>query len=393
MRPTVPLILFGACDRHNFGDLLFPHIAAALQPDREIIIAGLAARDLTPDGGHRVAPLAQLAGQWRDRPVEILHVGGEILTCDAWQAAVMLQPPAEAQAAIAHYEQQPALRQAWVEAQIGIADRAPYTVARARFPHATRVAYQAVGGVALDACDPALRTEVVTKLGEADDVNVRDLRTQAQLAASGIHAELVPDPATRVAELFGAEVRRHIDGGEVAGMRCAFPQGYLAIQFSADFGDDATLAGIAAQLDGLAAATGLGMVFFRAGAAPWHDDLEVYRRTVGRMRAGAARLFASLHLWDICALIAASRGYCGSSLHGRIVAAAYALPRVSLIHPGQAGRPTKQAAYAETWEPAGMNTVVSLDGIEAALRAALSCRTIHGNPSRGADHPPGRQRL
>ena len=27
---NAPLILFGACDRHNLGDLLFPHIAAAL---------------------------------------------------------------------------------------------------------------------------------------------------------------------------------------------------------------------------------------------------------------------------------------------------------------------------------------------------------------------------
>lgn len=372
MRATVPLILFGACDRHNFGDLLFPHVAAALQPDREIIIAGLAARDLTAYGGHRVAPLAVLAELWRDRPVEILHVGGEILTCDAWQAAVMLQTPEGAQAAIAHYENQPALRQVWVKAQLGIADRAPYAVARKRFPRATRVAYQTVGGVALDACDPALRAEVLTKLGEADHVSVRDRRTQAQLAASGIHVELVPDSAAMVTALFGAQIGLHGDAGEVAGLRRDFPQGYLAVQFSADFGDDATLAGIAAQLDRLAAATGLGIVFFRAGAAPWHDDLEVYRRTVIRMREGAVRLFTSLHLWDICALIATSHGYCGSSLHGRIVAAAYALPRVSLIHPDQAVRPTKQAAYAETWEPAGMNTVVLPDGIDAALQAALS---------------------
>ena len=27
-----PIILFGAFDRHNFGDLLLPHIAAALMP-------------------------------------------------------------------------------------------------------------------------------------------------------------------------------------------------------------------------------------------------------------------------------------------------------------------------------------------------------------------------
>ncbi|MBE0547855.1 MAG: polysaccharide pyruvyl transferase family protein, partial [Rubrivivax sp.] len=37
------IILFGAFDRHNLGDLLFPHIAAALLPGRTLVYAGLAA--------------------------------------------------------------------------------------------------------------------------------------------------------------------------------------------------------------------------------------------------------------------------------------------------------------------------------------------------------------
>lgn len=212
----------------------------------------------------------------------------------------------------------------------------------------------------------------MAKLSEADDVSVRDRRAQAQLAAAGMQAGLEPDPAVMVAELFGAEIGRHMDGGEVAEMRRAFPQGYLAVQFSADFGDDATLAAIAAQLGRLVAETGLCVVFFRAGAAPWHDDLDVYRRTVARMRDGAARIFASLHLWDICALIAASRSYCGSSLHGRIVAAAFALPRLGLVHPAEAGQATKQATYAETWEEPGMPHTVGTGAFAGGMRAALT---------------------
>ena len=41
----IPTILFGAFDRHNFGDLLFPHVAAALLPGRKLAFAGLAERD------------------------------------------------------------------------------------------------------------------------------------------------------------------------------------------------------------------------------------------------------------------------------------------------------------------------------------------------------------
>ena len=57
--PSSPLVLFGAFDRHNFGDLLFPHLLTALLPGQAFECAGLAARDLRAFGGHRVKPLAR----------------------------------------------------------------------------------------------------------------------------------------------------------------------------------------------------------------------------------------------------------------------------------------------------------------------------------------------
>ena len=151
-------------------------------------------------------------------------------------------------------------------------------------------------------------------------------------------------------------------------MRQAFPQGYIAVQFSVEFDDDATLSAIAAQLDTLAHSTGLGIVFFRAGAAPWHDELGAFARTGARMRA-PARVFMSLDLWDICALIAASRAYAGSSLHGRIVAMAFALPRVNFVHTAQRG---KQAAFAATWEDAQVPAAVQADSIAQAVLQAMA---------------------
>lgn len=51
-----PVVLFGAFDRHNLGDLLFAHIAAALLPGKDLIHAGLAERDLRALGGMRCGP-------------------------------------------------------------------------------------------------------------------------------------------------------------------------------------------------------------------------------------------------------------------------------------------------------------------------------------------------
>ncbi len=372
MESPAPTILFGAFDRHNFGDLLFPHIAAALLPGGNLIFAGLAERDLRPYGGHQVRALPQLALELRDCPANIVHAGGELLTCDAWQAAVMLLAPDEAQAVIARLDAHAAEKRKWAQGMLGIGDLAPYALARRLFPGAASVVYCGVGGVDLASRDAPFRAEVEAKLKQADQVGVRDRITLSCLAAAGIEARLMPDPAVMTAELFGEEIRCQAREGETARILDSLLQGYIAVQFSADFGDDATLSQIAGQLDQVSHESGLGVVFFRAGAAPWHDELDCYQRCAARMRAPAVKLFSSLHLWDICALLAHSRAYCGSSLHGRIVAMAFALPRVNLRHPAEAGLETKQAAYASTWEVPGMPITVAVAGIGQGLRQAMA---------------------
>lgn len=361
-----PTILFGAFDRHNFGDLLFPPIATALLPGIEPICAGLAERDLRPFGGQRVRALAELAGEYGTQALNLIHVGGELLTCEAWPAALMLQTTADAGPLIARYDRHPDNRRTWARQQTGLPDRAPYCAAPGLFP-AARVIYAGVGGVSLEQAEPALRREVLTKLAAAHAVGVRERTTLAHLQTAGISAELLPDPAVLVAELFGATICRHQHGDAVADILRRFPNGYLAAQFSADFGDDATLTAIASQLALLADARGLGIALFRAGAAPWHDDLDGLER-VARQLGSRARVFRSLHLWDICALIAASRGFCGSSLHGRIVASSWALPRLNFARHGEGA---KQAAWAATWETPELPGVADIGGIAAGMARAL----------------------
>jgi hypothetical protein len=346
------LILFGACDRHNLGDLLFPHIAAALLAPREVVVAGLAARDLTPCGGHHVRAIGEVLREWPGAPV--IHAGGELLCCDAWEAAVMLLPAEEAPGVIAQYDGRPE-RFDWARQFLGRDDRAPYCLGKSQSLQDGARIFLGIGGVDLDRRDLILREEVLAKLATADWVGVRDRLTLAQLAAAGIDAGLMPDPAVLTADLFGERIRERGEAGEVAALRAAFPQGYLAVQFAAALGDDATLARLAAGLAPVTA--GRGFVFFRAGAAPWHDDLAVYRRAAARLPG--ARLFASLDIWDLCALVASSAGFAGNSLHGRIVAQAFGVPVLEGIVPIG----TKVAAYRESW--AGRDAV-------AACRTAVA---------------------
>lgn len=369
-----PIILFGAFDRHNLGDLLFPHVAAALLGERDLVFAGLVERDMRPFGGHRVVALTGLAAAWGDVLVDVVHVGGEILDCDAWQAAVMTLAPDQAQAAITAWDGDARGQLAWAQRLLGIKRRAAYVAPKGLFQRPGMTVFNGVGGVGLAGRAPEFRAEIVASLKAADYVGVRDRITLEWLLDAGIDAHLMPDPAVMVATLFSKRIRRHGENGEVADVRRAFPRGYVAVQFSADFGDDATLDAIASELDRVTAEAGLAVVLFRAGAAPWHDDLECYRRAAARMKTSPVRVFESLNIWDICALIAGSRGYCGSSLHGRIVAMAFGLPGVNILHPGQAenGAATKQGAFAQAWDIDGMPGIVRVDGMAESIGQSIA---------------------
>ena len=364
-------ILFGAFDRHNFGDMLFPHVLARMLPGRTIRFAGLLECDLSAYGGHSVQAIATLASTFADQAFDIVHVGGELLTCDAWEATVMLSP---AERAMPIIEAHAAWRQApaeWAMAHLGRPMRAPYVLSKAQFARARRVVFNAVGGVGLEDRDPAMAAEVIDALRRADDVSVRDTVTQKTLLDARVAARLLPDPAVMVAELFGRTIGDHATSEAVASIRDACPNGYVAVQFSADFGDDRTLDTLAAQLDAVAATRGVGIAFFRAGIAPWHDDLAVYERTRQRMRTATAYLMTSPNVWDICALIANSSAYCGSSLHGRIVAAAFALPRVNLRHPARAAGPSKQTSFAAAWEDAEVPDEIGIGDLARGIDAAF----------------------
>lgn len=367
LRAPANVVLFGAFDRHNFGDMLFAHIALAEGPDTEsTTIAGLVAADLSALGGHHVERLADVLARQGNTPLHLIHVGGEILTCDRWVARVTTLGPAEAGRAIARCEHDHAARETWLRTQTAFSCPAPYVVRRSALPPGSQTEFRAVGGVGFAALDEAMRSHVVAALREAGRVTVRDAVTRRALADAGIVTALERDPIAGLRQHFGGQI---LD--RVSGISAGLGRDYLAIQFSADFGDDATLDRLAAQVGAIARETGLHVVLFRAGAAPWHDELAVLNRLRTRLADVRVSLFGSLDIWDICALIAGASGVIGSSLHVHIVAHAFDRPAVSLS--GADASPTGQAAklraYVGTWFADTPNLATPDDLAEVFSRA------------------------
>ena len=282
----------------------------------------------------------------------------------------MLQPPAEVPALIARLEAHPAERLDWARATLGLPGLAPYVAGRRLFPRAQLI-HAGVGGAGLQHSPPALRDEVIAALREADMVGVRDRQTLAHLHAAGIPAHLLPDPAVLTAERFGATIRAHASRGEVAAIGQRFPRGYLAVQLSADFGDDATLAALAADLAAISRARGLGLMLFCAGRAPWHDDPEPLQRLRRRLPDPASAVVAeSRHLMDLCALIASAALCCASSLHARIVADAFARPALSLV--GGTQQVAKLRAWLDTWYTPQRHHLAAPGNLRALAHSVLN---------------------
>jgi hypothetical protein len=263
---------------------------------------------------------------------------------------------------------------------LGTNDELPYVIGRDAFRWLASVSFTGVGGVAFDALPADARAALLERLASADALTVRDAVTQAQLHAAGVVAPLMPDPAELVETLFGDAIRARVTAPAIADLRQAFPGGWLAVQLSTEFADDATLAAIAGQLGAIPGDTGLGIVLFRAGAAPWHDDARQLARLARRIPLRQVRVFESLDLWDMCALLAHAHACLCSSLHGGIVARAFGVPTLGLEPPRPAqGR--KLAAYASTWHAVDAPVVRHFEHIGASLRAALA-----GDPAARRTH-------
>lgn len=331
---SCPIVLFGAFDRHNLGDFLLGWAAALRAAPRPCLFAGLRAADFSALGGFRVESLGDVLAGWKSRfgtaLLDLIHVGGEILDTDLWEAAVMLLPPDEAPAVIARLDRDLPGRAAWAGEFLANRRPAPYVVGRELLPVEGRLEFRAVGGVGLGRRDRDFAQAVAAALNSADTVTVRDERTREVLAAHGVAADLAPDPVTALGPWLAKEIS--------AVPR--LPGDYAAFQCAATFGDDRSLAALAAALGRL----GLPVVAFRAGAAPWHDDLAVYERLARRLRV-PMQIRESLHVRDIVAAIAHSRLCLASSLHALLVAGACGIPATGL----EEGEGGKLRAYADTW--------------------------------------------
>ena len=337
MKPSI--LLTGAFDRFNFGDLLFPLITREglrrLGVEAEFDVFATRRSDLSAAGA---LPTKSLQELYRSAPSPgdtLLLAGGEILDArwsGTWSA---LTTPGRAWWLKLLSKGLPAVADSLgrrVLSGPGPGRPLPWVFGPEDVGDGVRVAYNAVGGSGVHRLAPAFQEALRRRLDGAAFLSVRDPRTQETLGGWKLACpvRLAPDPAALMAEVFPTGWLERHQSREARDIRARFAEGgYLVVQLGR-YAARGRGPEIARELRRLHRSSGLAVVLVPLGQAAGHDDRQALARLQTRLSGLPTILASAATIFDILALIAGSRFFAGTSLHGNLTALAYRVPRVGL---------------------------------------------------------------
>ncbi|AJP72609.1 polysaccharide pyruvyl transferase family protein [Sphingomonas hengshuiensis] len=348
--PAPAIALTGTFDVRNYGDLLFPLIAAWRLARHGIRVEAYSPVGTDTGWADTIAPrpIAALAEAW-DRYAAFLIGGGNIIH----------------------------LRSASLPDYPEAIDRWAYPglwAGAARLGALTgRAVLWNAPGVPHRFSDEARAEIVAPALAESAYVSVRDRASRSYLKHRGV--AVVPDTAVEIAAMWPRETLAGHWAALLARKRMAAGR-YVAIHIKARAIDAGGEAGLAALLDGHAAATGRTPLLVAIGQC--HGDHLVAQRVGAAMAAPHLLLDDPLGLKEIAAAIAGAEAYIGCSLHGYITAFAYGRPGRIVARPrlikqdGFLAQIGREADLFERWAEALAPRPEQDSGESAAALAGLA---------------------
>lgn len=343
------LLATGAIERDNFGDLLYAVLLKERLPDWALSFGA----PIAP----AVSPLDDEVGNWAtlldtEDYGAAWVVGGEVGATPP-EYAYLTTYGTDARRRLAHSSLEES-RLALAKAMGGRVLDPPYIPRPSASPRNADVALvlNSVGlsGIAREA--GWRQPRLIAAVREADIVSVRDRASSAFLDEHGIAHRLAPDLAHTVA---------------MDRPRPRNASGPVLVHLSEHALNEQDIDAWAAALVAALPDADVPVRMFIAGLAPGHDteaSAEAVAAAVLRLAPGRdVTVSPARGIWDRVDEIAASRLWIGASLHGRIIASAYGVPRISLAKP-------KVDAYAADWD-AGQPYGVTVDSLAGAVTQAL----------------------
>ncbi|AWW29637.1 polysaccharide pyruvyl transferase family protein [Echinicola strongylocentroti] len=363
------VLIIGAFDRYNYGDLLFPLIIEkqlkTYGQEFNFRFFGLVESDLSMVGGKPTEDLSAFyaacnAPSGRNH---IIVAGGEALGV-TWHSLFAALNPTYQKIHRYRYRLSKLIDlNAMAKRFLNGATALPFVFTKKDFGNVQSVVLNSLGGSGLNKEIFEKYAFMQEKISRVDYLAVRDRLTVGNLSENGVSAELFPDSAVLMSRFYPSSYLQKKVTPAVCDYVEAEKGDYLFFQINRK-NTQGLEANIAEQLDKIAQHTDTKLCLCPIGKALDHDD-HVALAEVRKHLKSAHTYFDADNIWDIMYLIANARCYVGTSLHGAITAMSYAVPYVGL-------KVEKLNAYLSTWGVEGNTFAVDFDRLFEQFKVATA---------------------
>lgn len=363
------ILIIGAFDRFNYGDLLFPLVIEAqlntYEQPFDVSFFGIVDSDLSALGGkptESIQAFYERCNEGRDR-TSIIVAGGEAVAVTWSSLLLALNKLYKRTHRFHHHINKVFDLNGFAKRVLHGQTELPFVFTPSDFRSVDHVIFNSLGGSELDPVVFDRYPRLRDQLRQVNYFAVRDDATQRNLMAQGVETSLYPDSAILMSKFYPSPLLAERVSPPI-GRYVAEKQGtYLFFQIKNNHAKGRETS-IARQLDAIVDRyPDVHLCFCPIGKALNHDDHLALQRIAPLLKQPCT-VFEEVTIWDIMYLIAHARVYMGTSLHGAITAMSYAVPYVGLAVP-------KLNSYLHTWGVAETNHTVRLDELQEGFQKAM----------------------
>ena len=367
------VVIFGAFDRFNYGDLLFPLILEKsfekLGLEAELSFYGLQESDLRQYGAKATLPIQQLYTRKLSGKDSIVVAGGEVLGAH-WFAAHshLLKKPFHFVPRVVEKTIGRTSADALSRNLLGARHTWPWVVSPQDFGGNVKIIYNTVGGstsLGRLFTEDASRAQEVLK--EASYLSVRDRKTESILKTQGdlSNVVLAPDSAILMSEFFPFNKLNSEIKNKTRTVVDSYKEGYVAFQVNKHLGRK-HLHSLIEGLENIYRRLGLPVVLLPIGRASGHEDQVILRAIAKGLSTPFQLPCNNIGIFDIMYIIANASCFAGTSLHGAVTALSFSVPHVGLTT-----EVPKLNNFLDTWDlPEHLS--VEVRHLAGALERALN---------------------
>ena len=359
---TKTINIIGAFDRYNYGDLLFPIVIEKyLRENRKDLLEkydlryfGLVESDLSSVGGKKTQALKKLYNEDLSENSMVIVAGGDVLPARISSMDVdlsksnlsMLCKKVIIKAINRRNFEKISMK------KFNLNTRFPWIVEKDNFKNNIFVAYNAVGGSTLNELPKFEVDEIKRNMSKSNYISVRDNKSLDNV--KDLNSKLYPDSATIMSNFFPINVLENKISKDVKKFIKDTGNKYICIQSNlcSIRGKEEILV---REIEKIHREEGVEILLLPIGIAANHDDNIALNRLKKYFNIKVNHI-EKLNIYDIMYLIANSRFFAGTSLHGNITAMSYAVPHIGLNR-----EISKLDNYLKTWDLEEQNHCIDFE--------------------------------